>query len=68
MAWILCKKPWIVPIPGTRKAERMKKNEGATDIKLTTEEVRQLDVALDQMVMSEVFGSSRMEKDRRSEK
>lgn len=46
----------------------MKKNEGATDIKLTTEEVRQLDVALDQMVMSEVFGSSRMEKDRRSEK
>lgn len=63
MAWMLCKKPWIVPIPGTRKAERMRENAGAADVKLTTEEVRQLDIALDQMVMSEVFGGSRIKED-----
>lgn len=63
MAWMLCKKPWIVPIPGTRKAERMKENAGAAHVKLTKEEVKKLDRALDQMKMSEVFGGSRMKKD-----
>lgn len=63
MAWMLCKKPWIVPIPGTRKAERMKENAGAVYVKLTEEEVKKLDRALDQMEMSEVFGGSRMKKD-----
>ena len=62
MAWMLCKKPWIVPIPGTRKAERMKENAGAADIKLTAEEVKELDRSLEQMNMSEVFGGSRMKK------
>lgn len=60
MAWMLCKKPWIVPIPGTRKAERMKENAGAAHVKLAEEEVKKLDKALDQMNMSEVFGGSRM--------
>ena len=63
MAWMLCKKSWIVPIPGTRKAERMKENAGAAHVKLTEEEVKKLDRALDQMKMSEVFGGSRMKKD-----
>lgn len=63
MAWMLCKKPWIVPIPGTRKAKRMKENAGAAHVKLTEEEVKKLDRALDQMNMSEVFGGSRMKKD-----
>lgn len=60
MAWMLCKKAWIVPIPGTRKAERMKENAGAAHVKLAEEEVKKLDKALDQMNMSEVFGGSRM--------
>ncbi len=56
MAWMLCKKPWIVPIPGTRKEERMQENAGAADIKLSHEEVKALDDALDTMEMSAVFG------------
>ena len=62
MAWMLCKKSWIVPIPGTRKTERMKENAGAADIMLTESEVAALDKALDNMKMSEVFGGSRIVK------
>lgn len=62
MAWMLCKRPWIVPIPGTRKLERLQENAKAADIKLTKEEVQTLDNALDHMEMSEVFGGSRIVK------
>lgn len=62
MAWMLCKKPWIVPIPGTRKTERMKENAGSADIELTESEVAALDKALDNMKMSEVFGGSKVVK------
>ncbi|MGN1225219.1 MAG: aldo/keto reductase, partial [Ruminococcus sp.] len=62
MAWMLCKKPWIVPIPGTRKIMRMKENIGASEIKLSGEEIRCLDSALDSMEMSEVFGGSKIVK------
>jgi aryl-alcohol dehydrogenase-like predicted oxidoreductase len=34
MAWMMCKKPWIVPIPGTRKQERLIENAGAAEIQL----------------------------------
>lgn len=60
MAWMLCKKPWIVPIPGTRKAERMRENMGAADVKLSAEDVKVLDDALERMEMSQVFGGSRI--------
>lgn len=59
MAWMLCKKPWIVPIPGTRKVERLKENAGAADVKLSVEEVRSLDDALDTIPMSDVFGGTK---------
>ena len=62
MAWMLCKKPWIVPIPGTRKLDRLQENAKAAEIKLTDVEVKALDEALDQMEMSEVFGGSRIVK------
>ena len=62
MAWMLCKKPWIVPIPGTRKAERMRENAGAADVSLSLAEVGQLDRALDGMEMSEVFGGTKLKK------
>jgi aryl-alcohol dehydrogenase-like predicted oxidoreductase len=64
LAWMLNKKPWIVPIPGSRKPERMKENFGAYKIALTTEEVRRIDEALDQSGMSEVFGGTRVEAER----
>ena len=56
LAWMLCKRPWIVPIPGTRKADRMEENAGASEIDLSPDEVRALDDALDGMEMSAVFG------------
>ena len=56
LAWMLCKKPWIVPIPGTRKLNRLQENARAADIKFTAEEVQAIDEALDGMEMSEVFG------------
>ena len=62
LAWMLAKKPWIVPIPGTRRPERMRENAGAADIQLTADEVAALDRALDTIPMSAVFGGSRMAK------
>ncbi len=56
LAWMLCKRPWIVPIPGTRKEERMRENAGASGVLLTPDEVRALDDALAGMQMSAVFG------------
>ena len=58
MAWMLCKKPWIVPIPGTRKEERMKENAGAAEVFLSPEEVKSLEDALDSMEMWPVFGGT----------
>lgn len=60
MAWMMCKKPWIVPIPGTRKNDRMKENAASADIKLSKAEVSKLDAILDTIEMSEVFGGSRV--------
>ncbi len=42
LAWLLSQKPWIVPIPGTRKLERLEENLGAADIELTAEDLREL--------------------------
>lgn len=58
LAWMLCKKPYIVPIPGTRKLERLKENAGAADILLTVQEINAIDKRLNQMAMSQVFGGS----------
>ncbi|MDR2441991.1 MAG: aldo/keto reductase [Deltaproteobacteria bacterium] len=56
LAWMLCKKPWIVPIPGTRSLSRMKENAVSSEVKLTDDEVNGLDEALDKVGMSKVFG------------
>lgn len=60
LAWMLCKKPWIVPIPGTRHTDRLRENAGAPDIKLSREEVENIDRTLDRIPMSEVFGGSKI--------
>ncbi|MDO4174674.1 MAG: aldo/keto reductase [Eubacteriales bacterium] len=62
LAWMLCKKPYLVPIPGTRKLDRLAENAGAADIVLTEQEVAALDQALDEMEMSDVFGGSKIAK------
>ncbi|MBR2214654.1 MAG: aldo/keto reductase [Selenomonadaceae bacterium] len=60
LAWMMEKKPWIVPIPGTRKLARLKENAGAADISLTKAELQQMDEMLSTMEMSEVFGGSQV--------
>src|SRR6202142_911754 len=45
LAWLLARKPWIVPIPGTTKLERVEKNIGATALELTPDDLRELDSA-----------------------
>lgn len=60
LAWMLCKKPYIVPIPGTRKAARLQENAGAADVCLSSAEVQAIDTALGGMEMSQVFGGSRV--------
>jgi aryl-alcohol dehydrogenase-like predicted oxidoreductase len=45
LAWLLAKKPWIVPIPGTTKLSRLEENLGGANIKLTAEDVRTLEEA-----------------------
>ena len=62
LAWMMNKRPGIVPIPGTRHLFRLKENIGAADIHLTDEEVKAIDAALDSMEMSEVFGGSPIKK------
>lgn len=64
LAWMLCKKTYLVPIPGTRNPERLCENAGAADVELTGEEIKELDDALDGMEMSEVFGGSSIVKKR----
>ena len=58
LAWMLCKKPYIVPIPGSRKMERMQENAGAAEVVLSPQEVETIDKALDTVPMSAVFGST----------
>lgn len=58
LAWMLCKKPYLVPIPGTRKSDRLRENAGAAEIKLTEKEIEILDKQLDTMEMSDVFGGT----------
>jgi aryl-alcohol dehydrogenase-like predicted oxidoreductase len=45
LAWLLAQKPWIVPIPGTRKLERLDENIGAVAVELTSEDLREIDSA-----------------------
>ncbi len=45
LAWLLAKKPWIVPIPGTTKLDRLEENLGALDVELTPEDLSALETA-----------------------
>ena len=45
LAWLLAQKPWIVPIPGTTKLERLEENVGAVGVELTSHDLREIDSA-----------------------
>jgi len=44
LAWLLAKKPWIVPIPGTTKLHRLEENLGAVNVQLSPDDLRQLEM------------------------
>jgi len=46
LAWLLAQKPWIVPIPGSRKLERLDENIGAVTVELTSDDLREIENAL----------------------
>src|SRR5256885_876372 len=45
LAWLLARKPWIVPIPGTRKLERLEENIGAAAVDLTADDLSEIERA-----------------------
>ena len=49
LAWLLARKPWIVPIPGTTKRPRLEENLGAANVQLTAEDLREIDRAASQI-------------------
>jgi aryl-alcohol dehydrogenase-like predicted oxidoreductase len=49
IAWLLARKPWIVPIPGTTKLHRLEENIGATEVELTSDDLREIEVAASQI-------------------
>jgi len=54
LAWLLARKPWIAPIPGTTKRDRLEENVGAADIQLTPDDSKEIDRAASQI---EVHGA-----------
>jgi len=51
LAWLLAQKPWIVPIPGSRKLHRLDENNGAVDVALTAVDLRQIKEAMSQITV-----------------
>lgn len=49
LAWLLAQKPWIVPIPGTTKLERLEENIGAVSIKLSSDDLREINDAVSEL-------------------
>ena len=51
LAWLLAQKPWIVPIPGSRKMEHLDENIGAIAIELTSDDLREIENAMSQITV-----------------
>ena len=61
LAWLLAQKPWIVPIPGTRKLERLDENMGAAVVELTPDDLREIDSAASQITVEGARYPERLE-------
>jgi aryl-alcohol dehydrogenase-like predicted oxidoreductase len=51
LAWLLAQKPWIVPIPGTRRLDRLEENLGAADVVLSADDLAEIDEAASQITV-----------------
>jgi aryl-alcohol dehydrogenase-like predicted oxidoreductase len=49
LAWLLAQKPWIVPIPGSRKLERLDENIAAVNVQLTPEDLSRIHATMSQI-------------------
>lgn len=67
LAWMLEKKPYIVPIPGSRKLNRLQENAGAADVHLTQAEVQEIDQAI-AALPTDVYGGPPASLEKRWEK
>ena len=62
LAWLLAQKPWMVPIPGTTKLNRLEENIGAVAIELTPEDLRDIDAAASKIAVEGARYPDRLEK------
>jgi aryl-alcohol dehydrogenase-like predicted oxidoreductase len=62
LAWLLAQKPWIVPIPGTTKLDRLEENIGATAVELTPDDLRDIDSAASKIKVEGARYPERLEK------
>ena len=62
LAWLLAQKPWIVPIPGTRRLERLEENIGAAAIELTSDDLSEIDRAASEITVQGARYPEQMER------
>lgn len=62
LAWLLAQKPWMVPIPGTTKPNRLEENIGALSVELTPEDLRDIDAAASKIQVEGARYPERLEK------
>jgi aryl-alcohol dehydrogenase-like predicted oxidoreductase len=62
LAWLLAQKPWMVPIPGTTKLERLDENIGSVAVELTAEDLREIDSAASQIKVEGARYPEKLEK------
>ncbi len=62
LAWLLAQKPWIVPIPGTTKLNRLEENIGAVAVELTANDLRDIDAAASKITVEGARYPERLEK------
>jgi len=53
LAWLLARKPWIVPIPGTTKRHRLEENLGAADVNLTANDLQEIEILLSKIKIAD---------------
>jgi aryl-alcohol dehydrogenase-like predicted oxidoreductase len=53
LAWLMARKPWIVPIPGTTKMDHLRENMGAGNVQLTSADLREIETAFSRI---EIYG------------
>jgi aryl-alcohol dehydrogenase-like predicted oxidoreductase len=62
LAWLLAQKPWIVPIPGTTKLNRLEENIGAAEIEMTPQDLLDIDAAASKIKVEGTRYPERLEK------